>query len=67
MPTPSNARQLATTCGTSIAVGASCAVSVEFKPTVAGALAASLAIADNAAGARQGVTLKGTGTAAARR
>ncbi len=54
----------ATTCGTSLAVGASCTVSVEFKPTVAGALTASLSIADNATGTPQLATLKGTATAA---
>src|ERR1019366_9164994 len=43
----------ATTCGTSLAVGASCTVSVEFKPAAAGALTASLAIADNASGSPQ--------------
>jgi hypothetical protein len=51
----------ATTCGTSLAVGASCTVSVEFKPAVSGALTASLAVADNAAGSPQTVTLSGTG------
>jgi len=55
----------ATTCTTSLAAGASCTVSVEFKPAAAGALAASLSIADNATGSPQLVALKGTGVATA--
>jgi len=55
----------ANTCTTSLAAGASCAVSVEFKPTAAGTLTASLSIADNATGSPQTVSLAGTGTAAA--
>ncbi len=53
----------ATTCGTTLAAGASCTVSVEFKPTVAGALTASLSVADNATGSPQTVKLTGTGVA----
>ena len=53
-----------TTCGTSLAIGATCTVSVEFKPTAAGALTATLSIADNAAGSPQAITLKGTGETA---
>jgi hypothetical protein len=55
----------ATTCGTSLAVGATCTVSVEFKPAAAGALAAALSIADNASGSPQSVKLAGTGATAA--
>jgi subtilase family serine protease len=55
----------ATTCGASLAAGASCTVSVEFKPAKAGALTGSLNVADNAAGSPQSVALSGTGTAAA--
>jgi len=54
----------ATTCTTSLAAAASCTVSVEFKPAAAGALTASLSVADNATGSPQTVTLTGTGTAA---
>jgi len=54
----------ATTCTTSLAVGATCTVSVEFKPAAAGALTASLSIADNATGSPQLVKLTGTGVAA---
>ncbi|HYK34717.1 choice-of-anchor D domain-containing protein [Alloacidobacterium sp.] len=53
----------ATTCGTTLAVAATCTVSVAFKPAAAGALKAALSIADNAAGSPQAVTLTGTGTA----
>jgi hypothetical protein len=55
----------ANTCTTSLAAEASCTVSVEFKPAAAGALAASLSIADNATGSPQAVALTGTGAAAA--
>jgi hypothetical protein len=51
----------ATTCGASLAAGASCTVSVEFKPTAAVASSGSLSIADNATGSPQLVTLTGTG------
>jgi hypothetical protein len=52
------------TCGTSVAAGASCAITVTFKPTAAGALTAAVNIADNATGSPQTVTLSGTGAAA---
>ena len=55
----------ATTCSTSLAVGATCTVSVEFKPAASGALTAALSIADNASGSPQSVSLKGTGTSTA--
>jgi subtilase family serine protease len=48
-------------CGTSLAASASCTLSVTFKPTAAGALTASLSIADNAANSPQTVALSGTG------
>jgi hypothetical protein len=53
----------ATTCGSSLAAGKTCTISTEFKPTAAGALTATLSVADNATGSPQKVTLKGTGTA----
>ena len=53
----------ATTCAATLAAGAACTVSVEFKPAAAGALAASLSIADNATGTPQTVALHGTGAA----
>ncbi len=54
----------AATCGSSLAVGASCTVSVEFKPVAAGASAGALSVADNATGSPQTVALSGTGAAA---
>jgi len=54
-----------TTCGTALAVGATCTVSVAFKPTATGALTATLTVNDNALGGRQTVALSGTAVAAA--
>ncbi len=51
-----------TTCGSSLAVSASCTVAVTFKPMAAGSLKASLSFADNAANSPQTVALTGTGT-----
>ena len=53
-----------TTCGTTLAAGASCTVSVSFKPATTGSLPATLSVADNATGSPQKVTLSGTGTVA---
>ena len=50
-----------TTCAASLAVNATCTVSVVFKPKSAGALTATLSFADNAANSPQSVTLTGTG------
>jgi subtilase family serine protease len=50
------------TCGTTVATGASCTITVTFKPTVAGSLTAAINVADNAAGSPQTVALAGTGT-----
>jgi hypothetical protein len=49
-------------CGTSVSAGGSCAITVTFTPKASGALTASMAIADNATGSPQKVTLSGTGT-----
>ncbi len=54
-----------TTCGATVAAGASCTISVTFTPTTSGSLTASLNVADNAAGSPQSVALSGTGTASA--
>jgi hypothetical protein len=51
------------TCGTSLAAGASCTVTVSFTPTAAGSLTASLSVADNATGSPQTAALTGTGIA----
>jgi probable HAF family extracellular repeat protein len=51
------------TCGASLASGASCMISVTFKPVSAGGKAAVLSVADNASGSPQSVALRGTGVA----
>jgi subtilase family serine protease len=53
------------TCGASVAVNASCAIAIVFKPAATGSLTASLSVADNASGSPQLVSLTGTGTAPA--
>ena len=49
------------TCGSSIAAGGSCTVSVKFSPTSGGALTGSLSIATSAPGGPITVALSGTG------
>jgi N-acetylneuraminic acid mutarotase len=49
-------------CGSSLAAGASCTVSVTFTPASAASFSASLTVTDNAAASPQSVTLSGTGT-----
>jgi subtilase family serine protease len=51
----------ATTCGTSLAVAASCTVSVEYKPTSAVASTGTLVVASNGTSAPASVALTGTG------
>jgi len=51
-------------CGTSLASGASCSIFVAVKPAAAGALTATLNVADSATGTPQKVALTGTGAAA---
>lgn len=53
------------TCGTSLASGASCTVSIIFTPTATGNRSASVTIADNAPGSPQTISLTGTGIAPA--
>jgi hypothetical protein len=55
----------ANTCGTSLAVGASCTIHGHFAPTAAGALKAAITITDSAAGSPQSIALSGTGVAPA--
>ena len=50
-------------CGSSVAAGAKCTISVTFKPAASGSLTAALALTDNATGSPQSITLTGTGTA----
>jgi FG-GAP-like repeat len=50
------------TCGSHLASGASCRISVTFKPTKKGARVATLFLNDNGGGSPQTVPLSGTGT-----
>ncbi|HEV2177454.1 MAG TPA: choice-of-anchor D domain-containing protein [Terriglobia bacterium] len=51
-----------TTCGKTLAAGASCTFSVYFQPTAKGTRTAGLTITDNAPGSPQSVPLTGVGT-----
>jgi FlaG/FlaF family flagellin (archaellin) len=56
------------TCGSPVAAGGSCTISVTFTPTTSGSRSASLNITDNsnnAAGSQQTVSLTGTGSGSA--
>ena len=48
-------------CGSSLAVGASCAINVTFQPTSSGTQTGTLTISDNASGGPQTVSLTGRG------
>jgi hypothetical protein len=53
-------------CGTSVAAGANCAISVTFTPAVTGTLSATLTVTDNSNGtanSAQTLALSGSGTA----
>ena len=50
------------TCGTTVAPGASCTISVRFKPAKRGPVTGSVSITDNAPGSPQRVQLSGVGT-----
>jgi hypothetical protein len=52
----------ANTCGSSLAAGSICTISVEFKPTSNGSTPGTLVITDNAGDSPQIVELTGTGT-----
>jgi hypothetical protein len=49
------------TCGSSVAAGKNCTISVTFSPTVAGAATGVVTITDNAANSPQTITLSGNG------
>lgn len=49
-------------CGAAVNPGASCTLTVTFKPTAIGTLAGSISITDNAPLSPQKITLSGTGT-----
>jgi hypothetical protein len=53
------------TCGTSVAAGGNCSITVTFGPTAAGTRSATLSVTDNAPGSPQTASLSGTGTAPA--
>jgi hypothetical protein len=55
--------QQTNTCGTSLAAGATCTISVTFTPQAAGAGAAAIQITDNAINSPQMISLSGTGIA----
>jgi len=52
----------ASTCTNPLPAGASCTNSIEFKPTTAGALTATVTYTDNATGSPNTVALSGTGS-----
>jgi hypothetical protein len=62
--TPSGDFADVSNCGTVVAPGASCGVSVTFTPTATGARTGSLTFVDDATGSPHTVTLNGTGQAA---
>jgi sugar lactone lactonase YvrE len=53
----------ANSCGATLAVNASCTLSVMFAPASSGSFSASISVTDNAAGSPQTTTLTGTGAA----
>jgi hypothetical protein len=50
------------TCGTSVAAGASCSITVTFTPSAKGKRTGNVSITDNGGGSPQTVSLSGTGT-----
>jgi hypothetical protein len=51
------------TCGSTLAPGANCTISVTFTPSASGSLNGTVSVTDNAAGSPQSVSLSGTGVA----
>ena len=49
------------TCGSSVAAGGSCTISVTFTPAAAGARSAAVSITDSATGSPHSIALSGTG------
>jgi 6-phosphogluconolactonase (cycloisomerase 2 family) len=49
------------TCGLTLTPNANCSISINFIPASAGALSATLQVADNAPGSPQAISLSGTG------
>jgi sugar lactone lactonase YvrE len=52
---------MTTTCGSSLAAGSKCTISLTFTPSAAGARAGILTVSDNASNSPQVVTLAGSG------
>ena len=50
------------TCGSDVAAGSSCEITVTFTPSATGARSATLQVRDNGGGSPQNVSLSGTGT-----
>lgn len=50
-----------TTCGTTVLAGASCTITITFRPSAIGARTAAISVTDNASGSPQAVPLTGTG------
>src|SRR6266478_7056635 len=53
------------TCGSSVAAGASCTISVKFTPTAAGTRTGTLTLTDNASNSPQTISLTGGSTTSA--
>lgn len=51
------------TCGSTLAAGSNCSISVTFTPAAAANYSATLFVADNATGSPQSVSVRGTGMA----
>jgi predicted acylesterase/phospholipase RssA len=49
-------------CGSAVAVGAACTISVVFKPTLKGSMTATLSVNGGGGAATQSIALSGTGT-----
>jgi hypothetical protein len=54
----------ATTCGTTLAAGANCTISIAFRPTITGAESATLQVTDSDPSSPQLAALSGTGSTA---
>jgi Phosphoesterase family/Abnormal spindle-like microcephaly-assoc'd, ASPM-SPD-2-Hydin len=54
------------TCGSFLAAGGNCTISVTFTPTASGTRTGTLSITDNASGSPQSVSLTGTGSSTTR-
>ena len=57
----SSAFMLTNSCGSTLAMGASCTLQVQFAPTATGTMSAAVLLTDNASGSPQSVALSGTG------